>query len=96
MNPLVYQGAALILALPDGLAGLFGQQFGRRSYHITGHKTAEGSFVFFSATFLILSGLHFYNQNLFELSTFMEITIASLLLNICFLSTHECFNFLVP
>jgi len=82
INPLIYQGAALILALSDGLAGLIGQQFGRWSYYITGHKTAEGSFVFFSATFLILSGLRFYNQNPFGLSALVSITVTTLLLTL--------------
>jgi phytol kinase len=59
IDPLIFQGAALILGLSDGLAGLIGQKMGRRPYRITGPKTIEGSFVFFIVTvtiFLILSG----------------------------------------
>jgi len=63
VNPLIYQGAALILALADGLAGLIGQQLGQRAYQITGHKTIEGSFIFFLITVSILLGLHLFQQN---------------------------------
>lgn len=62
LNPLIFQGAALILGLSDGLAGLAGQKFGRRQYQITGLKTFEGSAAFFVITCLILYFLQLYAQ----------------------------------
>lgn len=57
LDPLIFQGAALVLGLADGLAGLVGQRFGRRSYYLTGHKTIEGSLTFFGVTIIILIAL---------------------------------------
>lgn len=53
----IFQGAALILGLSDGLAGLIGSRFGRYPYRLTGLKTIEGSASFFLITWLILLGL---------------------------------------
>jgi len=50
----IYQGACLILGLSDGIAGLIGQRYGKKSYTITGPKTIEGSAVFFGITLLLL------------------------------------------
>ena len=54
LNPLIFQGASLILGLSDGLAGLIGENFGRNSYQVTGPKTVEGSLTFFVITLIIL------------------------------------------
>jgi len=54
INPLIFQSSALIVGLSDGLAGVFGQKFGKREYNFTGRKTLEGSFLFFIITCGIL------------------------------------------
>lgn len=56
-NPLIFQGAALILGLSDGIAGVIGTRYGKKKYSITGTKTIEGSLVFFLITVLILFGI---------------------------------------
>ncbi len=56
-NQIIFQGAALVLGLSDGIAGIVGRRYGKRRYSITGTKTVEGSIVFFLITFLILSGI---------------------------------------
>ena len=57
---VIYTGSILILALADGVAGLFGQLYGHKKFYITGEKTYLGSSLFFLATSLILLGLIFY------------------------------------
>jgi phytol kinase len=81
IDPLIFQGAALILGLSDGLAGLIGQRFGRRSYAITGPKTIEGSLAFFIITTLILTLFTLHDQN-FNLFHFLAIIIAALLITV--------------
>lgn len=81
-NPIIFQGAALILGLSDGLAGIVGAGYGKKKYSITGIKTVEGSFVFFLITALILffilyaSGLpSFFAIALFVLGGSLFLTI---------------------
>ena len=81
VNPLIFQGAALILALSDGLAGLIGRRFGRRAYAITGPKTIEGSLAFFIITTFILSLFILDNPNI-NLLHFLAIIIAALLITL--------------
>ena len=50
----IYQGACLVLGLSDGIAGLMGQRYGKKSYTLTSPKTIEGSTVFFSITLLLV------------------------------------------
>lgn len=57
VNQLAFKGAALVLGLSDGIAGIAGRRYGKRKYSITGTKTVEGSIVFFLITVLILSGI---------------------------------------
>jgi dolichol kinase len=79
IDPLIFQGAALILGLSDGLAGLIGQKIGTRSYRIMGHKTIEGSFIFFAITCGLLLFL-LNRQNIFNFPQLLIITGAALLL----------------
>src|SRR3989344_3718994 len=64
INPLIFQGSALVLGLSDGIAGIIGKRYGKRFYNVTGVKTIEGSFVFFLITlcllfwFLIIGGAY--------------------------------------
>ena len=51
---MVFPGSALVVGLSDGLAGLYGRKYGKRTYNVTGLKSVEGSCVFFIVTFLIL------------------------------------------
>lgn len=62
INPLIFQGAALVLGLSDGVAGLVGEKYGKRKYNITGIKTIEGSLTFFVITVLILSSFLYVNE----------------------------------
>lgn len=80
MNPLIFQGAALVLGLSDGVAGVIGTKYGKRRYNITGAKTTEGSLVFFLATFLILFGVFYVNGGLPAFDGVLFIFGASLLL----------------
>jgi phytol kinase len=54
INTLIFQGAALVLGVSDGFAGLIGRKYGRNKYKITGAKSLEGSLSFFLITFFIL------------------------------------------
>ncbi len=52
----VYSFAALIMALADGLAAVFGKKFGKRRYYIPGgYKTFVGSAAFFGVTLALIS-----------------------------------------
>lgn len=82
INPIIFQGAALILGLSDGIAGIVGARYGKKKYSITGIKTVEGSFIFFLITALILffilyaSGLQsFFTIALFVLGGSLFLTI---------------------
>lgn len=50
INPLIFQGACLVLALADGLNSIVGIYFGKRMFHVTGTKTVEGSLTFYLIT----------------------------------------------
>lgn len=63
INQLAFQGAALVLGLSDGIAGIIGRRYGKRKYSINGTKTIEGSVVFFLITALILSAILFANSS---------------------------------
>lgn len=54
INPLIFQGAALVLGLSDGIAGIVGVKYGKKKYNITGVKTIEGSVTFFLVTIFVL------------------------------------------
>ena len=82
LNPLIFQGATLILGLADGLAGLLGQKFGRYAYHITGPKTIEGSLTFFGVTVVILLSLLFWQHILFDNPRLLLILGGALLLTL--------------
>ena len=56
-DPLIFQAAALILGLADGLAGLAGGIIGKMKYKILGEKTWEGSLVFLIITLTIMFSL---------------------------------------
>ncbi len=55
IDPLIFQLSALILGISDGLAGIIGRRIGKKEYNIAGHKTVEGSIIFFVITALILA-----------------------------------------
>ncbi|MEI6222827.1 MAG: hypothetical protein WCP97_08760 [bacterium] len=50
----IFQWATLVLGVSDGIAGVVGRRFGKRTFAITGKKTVEGSLFFFLSAFLIL------------------------------------------
>ena len=82
INQLAFQGAALVLGLSDGIAGIVGRRYGKRKYSITGTKTIEGSTVFFLITALILSAILFANGGQPLLSKTIFVLGGSLLLTI--------------
>jgi len=82
INQLAFQGAALVLGLSDGIAGIVGRRYGKRKYSITGNKTVEGSIVFFLITALILSAILLANSNQPLLSKTMFVLGGSVLLTI--------------
>lgn len=57
INIIIFQGAILVLALSDGIAGLIGRKYGSNKYKITGTKSIEGSLAFFLITLAILFGV---------------------------------------
>ena len=82
INQLAFQGAALILGLSDGIAGIVGRRYGKRKYSITGTKTVEGSVIFFLITTLILSVILLTNSSQPLLSKMILTLGGSLLLTI--------------
>jgi dolichol kinase len=60
INVLIFQGVALILGLSDGMAGIIGKQYGKKTYKITGPKTIEGSVVFFLTTSFLIFGILYF------------------------------------
>lgn len=82
INQLAFQGAALVLGLSDGIAGIIGRKYGKRKYSITGTKTVEGSIVFFLITALILSAILLANSSQPLLIKMMFVFGGSLLLTI--------------
>ena len=82
LNTLIFQGAALVLGLSDGIAGIVGARYGRRRYRITGDKTMEGSLIFFLITVLILLGVLYINGAAFTLDRALIVFGSSLLLTI--------------
>ena len=81
INPLIFQGAVLIVGLSDGLAGILGQRFGKHSYYITGYKTIEGSLLFFLITLSILLSAFFYYKHSISPSLIFFAVISSLVLS---------------
>lgn len=81
-NLIIFQGAALILGLSDGIAGIVGAGYGKKKYSITGIKTVEGSFVFFLITVLILSGILYASDLSLNLNESLFVFGGSLLLTI--------------
>lgn len=61
IHTLIFQGAALVLGLADGIAGIVGTKYGRKKYMITGKKTVEGSICFFVVTVFVLWGILYIN-----------------------------------
>lgn len=82
INPLIFQGAALILGLSDGLACIFGQKFGRRGYNISGYKTLEGSLMFFLITSIILLSIIFWGKADIGLAEVFFVVLGALALSI--------------
>ena len=82
INQLAFQGAALVLGLSDGIAGIVGRRYGKRKYSITGTKTVEGSIVFFLITALILSVILLANSSHPFLNKMILVFGGSLLLTI--------------
>ena len=54
-DAVVFQWSALLLGPADGSAGAAGGMWGKRSYNVTGHKTVEGSLMFFAVAFGVLA-----------------------------------------
>ena len=82
VNTLIFQGAALILGLSDGIAGVVGQRYGRKKYSVSGIKTIEGSLIFFLITTLILFGVLYISDTPIALDMTLLVFGGSLLLTI--------------
>jgi phytol kinase len=52
-TPVIFSGAALLFAIPDGISGYIGKHFGHHAYSITGTKTVEGSVAFFASALMV-------------------------------------------
>jgi len=81
INIHIFQGATLVLALSDGIAGIIGNKYGRKKYKITGNKTIEGSLVFFLITVLIFLGILYISDKM-ALSKIIFVLLGSLTLTI--------------
>lgn len=81
-NTLIFQGAALVLGLSDGIAGIVGVRYGRKKYGLTGIKTIEGSLIFFALTILILFGILYINDTPLTPNKALLVFGSSLLLTI--------------
>ena len=79
MNTLIFQGATLVLALSDGIAGIVGMEYGGKKYIITGNKTIVGSLTFFMVTVFVLSGV-LYISGALALDKVAVVLASSLLL----------------
>jgi dolichol kinase len=81
IDPFLFQVAALLLGFSDGLAGMAGNVYGKKSYNVTGPKTYIGSVTFFAVTFIImlLSALYIGS---FDSPTLINIVFSSLALTV--------------
>ena len=77
INPIIFQGAVLILGLSDGFAGLVGKGFGGREYDFFGKKTLEGSLSFFVITVIIMYFFVFFALSGVSIEFMMRIILAS-------------------
>jgi phytol kinase len=82
INPIIFQGSVLVLALSDGLAGLLGLKFGQKKYKVTGEKTWLGSLFFFIMTLLILLCIFYIANGSIHYLNILVIMFASLVLTI--------------
>lgn len=80
INPLIFQGACLVLALADGLNSIVGAYLGKHLFSITGPKTLEGSIAFFFITTIVLSGILFAHGTIAEPAMLFYIFASSLIL----------------
>lgn len=53
-DAVVFQWSALLLALADAAAGAGGGLWGKKNFNVTGHKTVEGSLLFFAVALTLL------------------------------------------
>ena len=81
INTLIFQGAALVLGLSDGIAGIAGIKYGRTKYKITGIKTVEGSLIFFGVTVCLLCGVLYISGGL-ALNKIVVVLVCSFLLTV--------------
>ncbi len=76
-NPVIFQGAILILGFSDGMAGIIGNRYGKHKYNLTGLKTVEGSLTFFLVTLFIFSSLLIHESN-FSLNKIQAVLMGTL------------------
>jgi dolichol kinase len=81
-NPIVFQSSVLVLGFSDGLACIFGRQYGKHGYNVTGPKTAEGSLVFFMTTLIIFILAALYSQQEMNLTKTSYLVLGSLAVTI--------------
>ena len=79
INTLIFQGAALVLGVSDGFAGLIGRKYGRNKYQITGTKSLEGSLSFFLITLFILFVVLYINGSFTSDKIFLALGCSFLL-----------------
>lgn len=58
----VFQWTALLVGLADAAAGAGGGLWGKKNYNLTGHKTLEGSALFFAVSLALLCAFVFLRQ----------------------------------
>jgi dolichol kinase len=54
VDAVIFQWSALLLALADAAAGAGGGLWGKKHFSVTGHKTVEGSLLFFAVALALL------------------------------------------
>ncbi|MDD2805344.1 MAG: hypothetical protein PHV33_07295 [Elusimicrobiales bacterium] len=59
---VIFQWSALLMGLADAAAGVGGGLWGRKNYSFTGHKTVEGSLLFFGVSLALLAAFVFTRQ----------------------------------
>jgi len=74
----VFQWSALLLGLADAAAGAGGGLWGKMNYSLTGHKTVEGSLLFFAVAVAVLAAFVYARQGFIPLGAAAAIAAGAL------------------